>query len=359
MSAAGIVGVGLWIPDDVRTNDAWPPSFVERFRAARAQGSDFTAIDDGAPRPYAELFQRHAAPHAADPFKGSTERRVSSPDQPTVHYDTRAAVRALEDASVDARDVDIVLSSALVPDRLVPSNGPGVQHLAGCERATGIGVEAYCSAALAQLELASAMVESGRARFVLCVQSHHISRINDLASPVSPLFGDGSSAFVVGSVAQGRGVTHMLRRGDGSLAGAVTHAYRDTPGARWYRDASGPVMPGSDDMEGARGFTNNLLAFPIDSLQELCGSANLAPGDADALITIQPIVWFQPAVADGLGIPPARVPSTYDRYGHMGPVGFVANLVEARERGLLSPGARTLMYAHGAGMTRYAALYRW
>src|SRR6185312_9489032 len=105
------------------------------------------------------------------------------PQVPTVEGDATACRAALADARISPGDVDLVLSSALVQDALTPSNGPGVQDLVGCHRAPGIGVEGYCSSALAQFDLATGLVESGRARFVLCVQSHQIGRINDRELP--------------------------------------------------------------------------------------------------------------------------------------------------------------------------------
>ncbi len=362
MNRAGIVGMGLWVPETVRGNDAWPESFSRAFRQQREarRARDFTAIDSASiDRPYDELFVKHAEAHENDPFKGATRRRVVDSSIPTVEGDASAARSALADAGVEARDVDLILSSALVQDELCPSNGPAIQALVGCVRAPGIGVEGYCSSSLAQLDLAAGLVESGRARFVLCVQSHQISRINDLALPTSPIFGDGAAAFVVGRVPDGRGLARIVRGGDGSLRAAVTFTYTTTPGAHWWRDASGPVVPGTEDPVAARRFTRSILAYPIDTIRELCASTEIAPEAISVLAMIQPVVWYQPAVADGLGIPNARVPSTYTEYAHLGGASIVANLLEARRRGLLEDGANVILYAHGAGTTRYAALLRW
>ena len=362
MNRAGIVGLGLWVPERVRTNDEWGPEFVQAFEQSRDQRTqrDFTALDaPGAPRAYEDLFAKHALPHERDPFKGATVRRVSPDAMTTAECDARAAVRALEDAKLLPEEVDIILSSALVPDRLIPSNGPSIQHLLGCTKAPGIGVEAVCSSALAHLDLACALVESGRARHVLCVQSHQIARINDLAIPFSPLFGDASSAFVVGRVREGRGLVKLSRDGDGSLAGGITHAYKETPGACWYRDASGPIHPGSEDVEAARYVGRNLIRFAAEAIAALCEEASLPVDAIAALAMIQPAVWYQAAVAEALGISAHKVPSTYEKLAHLGAAGVVANLLEAREQGLLREGAPVVLYAHGAGLTRYAALLRW
>lgn len=357
---AGIVGMGLWAPDAVRRNDAWPPSFSEAFlehqRLRRTQ--DFTVLE-GDDRPYDHLYRRHATTHEADPFKGATERRVADPAVPVVEGDAEAARRALIDARVDPREIDLVVSSALVTDRIVPTNGPAIQHLTGCVNAPGIGVESYCSAALAQLDLASALVEAGRARFVLCVQSHQIARANDLELPFSPMFGDASAAFVVGEVPADRGLVHTVRGGDGALAGAVTFEYTAQPGATWWRGAGGTVRPGSEDLAGARVIGRNMIAYAIDTVRDLCTRTRMPVDALAAVCTMQPLVWFQAAVAEGLGLPLERVPSTYATYAHIGGAGVVANLLEARGRGLLRDGAPVVLFAHGAGLTRYASLLRW
>jgi 3-oxoacyl-[acyl-carrier-protein] synthase-3 len=362
MKSAGIVGMALWLPETVRGNDAWPQAFVQAFREHREakRGADFTDIETRNPdRPYEELFLRHALPHDGDPFKGARERRVASPDAPTAEGDAAAARQALRDAAVDPKDVDLVLSSAVVQDDLVPSNGPAIQDRVGCVNAPGIGVESYCAAALAQLDLAVPLVETGRARFVLCVQSHQLNRINQMDQAVSPIFGDASAAFVVGEVPAGRGLVRAVRGGDGSLRGAVTHTYRDTPGAVWWKNGAGPVQPGILDPAAARKLAQNALKYPIETILHLCATTGLPVDAIAAVAMIQPLVWYQAAVADGLGIPPERIPSTYDRYAHLGGAAVVANLIEARRRGMLRDGAPVVLYAHGAGIARYAALLRW
>jgi 3-oxoacyl-[acyl-carrier-protein] synthase III len=78
-----------------------------------------------------------------------------------------------------------------------------------------------------------------------------------------------------------------------------------------------------------------------------------------AVATIQPFLWYAPAIAEGLGLPAERVPTTFASYAHLGGAGPIANLIEARRRGLLIDGSPFVLYAHGAGVTRYAALMRW
>jgi 3-oxoacyl-[acyl-carrier-protein] synthase-3 len=362
VSGVGIVGMGLWVPEEIRENNAWPDSFVRAHRQhieARRE-RDFTQIESTSEdRPHNDLFVRHAAPHEADPFKGAKRRRVANPEVPTSEGDARACRAALKDAGIEPGDVDLILSSALIQDALVPSNGPAIQDLVGCKRAPGIGVEGYCSSSVAHLDLAAGIVESGRARFVLCVQSHQINRVNAMDLPSSPIFGDGAAAFVVGRVPANSGLIHLVRGGDGSLRKAVTLEHRSTPGAHWWKDASGPVQPGTDDPTEARRLVRSVLTYPIDTIKQLCVEAGITHDRIDVLSMIQPVSWYQAAVADGLGIDSARVPSTHAEYAHLGGAAIVANLLEARRRGMLKSGANVALYAHGSGVTRYAALLKW
>jgi 3-oxoacyl-[acyl-carrier-protein] synthase-3 len=310
-------------------------------------------------RPYDEILTKHASRYDDDPFKGTIERRIKDPATPIANGDAIAGSRALEDAGVLPDDVDLVLSSAILQDKLAPSNAPAIQALLGCKNATPLGVEAYCASVPAQIDFAAALVQSGRARNVLCVTSHQISPVTDFRGPISPLFGDASCAFVVGEVPDGRGILSVNRGGDGSLRDAVTYRFGPTPCGSWWRDIAGPVVAGTDDVERARFIADHLIQFPIDSLRALLRDADVRPDGVDVLAITQPLVWFPHAVAEGVGIAADRVPVTHRTYAHIGGAGVAANLLEARRRGRLRDGASVVLYGHGAGLTWYAALLRW
>jgi 3-oxoacyl-[acyl-carrier-protein] synthase III len=363
MRRAGIVGVGFWAPSTVRTNAAWPAEFVSSFHEHREarRASDFTDIESraSAERPFEELFAKHAKPVEGDPFKGARVRRVADWEEPIARGDARAAQAALDDAGVSPSDVSMIFSSAIVQDKLVPSNGPAIQQFLGCNRAVALGVETYCAALPVQMDLAAALVETGRARYVLCVTSHQVNRINDLTLSFSPMFGDAAGAFLIGEVPADRGIIGYESCTDGALRDAVTYAAADGTASSWWRDGVGRVVPGSDDVASAKIIARNLLAFPIEMVRSLCETASV-PIDALATLSmIQPFPWFQAAVAEGLGMAPDRVPSTFDTYSHVGGAALAANLLEARRRGQLRDGSLVGMYALGAGVTRCAALLRW
>lgn len=343
---ASVWGLGLWLPPDVRCNDAWPPSFVEEF-AARHR-ADFTRVEPASDA-IGAIAARHAAPHERDPFRGTRRRHVARDVLPS-EAEAHAGAAALADARVDPLDVDVVLSHSLVPDRLTPPNAPLVAHRLGLRRATAFGLDAVCASALAQLIVGAALIESGRARHVLLVQSHLVSPTLDYAHPASVFLGDAASALVLGPGREGSGeIGPHVAVADGALHGGITWERRDP--SRWW-EAGGAFVPGSSDRDAVRAMSARLLHFGVETL-----SALTTFDSKDVLVCFQPTAWYPSALAEALGL--AHAPSTFERLGHVGACGVVANLIRARAQGLLRPGARTALYAHGAGVNRAGVLLRW
>jgi beta-ketoacyl-[acyl-carrier-protein] synthase III len=211
---------------------------------------------------------------------------------------------------------------------------------------------------IAQLTLGSAMIESGRARHVLLTQSHLIGRANPMEHPVSPLVGDAASAIVLGvSETPGVGLVQMVSQGE--YHEAVTWVRgRDEQEPPWYEAGPG-FFAGSRDRDMVRALSSKLVHVARDTIAELLDRARRPITSIDVLACTQPRRWFPEAVAEAAGLPTDRAPHTFDDLAHIGGVAPVVNLLEARRRGLLAPGAQVLLYGMGAGITRAAALITW
>jgi 3-oxoacyl-[acyl-carrier-protein] synthase-3 len=350
---AAVLGLGSFLPDTVRENTDWPADFVGRL-AGRA-GSELADVRAADGDPCGALMTRYLAAEADDPFRGSTRRRVADPAMSSAEAEAIAGRRALADAGVAASEVDLVLSWAMVPDRVTPPTGPRVAHLLGAERAAGLGMDAACATAIAQLALGAAMIESGRARLVLLTQSHLIARANPLDHPASPLVGDAASAIVLGaSEKAGVGFAHMVSQGE--YHDAVTWVRgRGEDEPPWF-EAGACFVAGSRDRAAVKALSSRLVHVARDTVAELLERARRPIGSIDVLACTQPRRWFPAAVAESVGLPPAKAPHTFDELGHIGGVAPVINLIEARRLGLLGPGASVLLFGMGAGITRAAAL---
>lgn len=350
-----VQGLGIWRPKMVRRNDAWSKDFLE---TARSRG-DRTLVDIPPSRDELDrITLSHLLAEARDPFLGARERRVAG-DEPSWWAELRAAEAALRDAGVDAVDVDAILSWAIVPDRPVLPSATRVAHELGANGAWSTGVDSGCASALIQLDMATALIESGRARHVLLTQSHLITRAFPMSHPASPCVGDCATAMLVGA-SERRGVLGVQSASHGEYWDAITwtresEATQDSP---WWT-GGGPYSPGSCNREAARNLMMHTVRFGVDTVREACERWHVPVGEIDALAAVQPRGWIPPSIAEGLGLAPEIAPTTYSELAHVGGCGVVANLIACRDAGLLHEGALVALYAQGAGFTRSAALLRW
>jgi 3-oxoacyl-[acyl-carrier-protein] synthase III len=126
----------------------------------------------------------------------------------------------------------------------------------------------------------------------------------------------------------------------------------------WW-EPGGAFFMGGHDAEATRKLIDDTIDIGITTVRELADKARFDVREIDVLASVQPRRWVPPAIAEGLGLAPRIAPQTYDRFAHLGGAGAVANLVAARDAGLLREGALAVMYAQGAGFTRAAAAFRW
>src|SRR5262249_15637299 len=147
---------GSFLPEKVRANADWPAHFAGRQTSR--YGSELTQVRAAGTDACDTIVARHLAAEGRDPFCGASRRRVAEPSLSSAEAEAIAGRCALEDAGVSPSDIDLVLSWAMVPDRVTPPTAPRVAHLVGATRAAGIGLDVACASALAQLMLASSMI---------------------------------------------------------------------------------------------------------------------------------------------------------------------------------------------------------
>ncbi len=351
---ARISGLGQWLPDTIRGNDAWPPEFRERAR--RSDTRELVEVDESKFCLADRIALLHFQAEAEDPFLGSTSRRVAPAELSAPQAEAFAAERALADAGLEPAAVDVILSWAAVPERIVPPSAPLVAHLLGAKNAYAVGMDAACATPITQLEMAAALIETGRARHVLLTQSHLITRTFPLMHPASPNVGDAATAILV-SAAESPGLVLTHARTHGEYYGAVTWCRGKESDPPWWQ--AGPAYYlGSHDREQAQELVRMTVRVAADTIRELCERARVTPSSVDVLAAVQPRRWIPGAIAEAVG-GDLYAPHTFDELAHLGGCGVVTNLIRARDEGRLLPGQKSVLYAQGAGFTRAAALVYW
>lgn len=274
---------------------------------------------------------------------GVHERRVAEPGQGVVELGAKAADRSLAIAGLDPRELDLVLVATISHDRVTPAAAPLVAARIGAEMAGALDVNAVCSGFVYGLGLATAAVESGRARHVLVVGVDVMSRLIDRDDrSTAPLFGDGAGAVVI-SRARGRSRIGPVVLGSDGTKGDLVVAAREAPALR---------MNGPDTFRVA--------------VERLCQATTRAVGAAGReLAEIDAFVYHQAngriltAVGERLGLSPERVVSCIDRYANTSAATIPIALHCAVEDGLVRQGSQILMAAFGGGLTWGATVCEW
>jgi 3-oxoacyl-[acyl-carrier-protein] synthase-3 len=364
-----ILGLGEWRPETTRLNSDWSTDVVAAWCAragappseSAAKAVDVTALVDA---PELDQADRLSAigftQDATDPFLFTKERRVADPRTSAVEASAWAGAAALADAGVDPGDVDVVMCWDALPDRPGCPGAPKVCELTGATKAHGFDIQQACASVISSLELAAALVESGRARHVLLTQTHVGLRFfGDLSSPMCVNVGDIATAIVVGP-SERPGILSTSIVSDGRFQNAVIIARgkddeTDTP---WWI-AGGPFVFGTKDRAGAQQMMKDTVKMGALTIREACERGHTSASSLDVIAAPHPRRWIPGAIAETLGLANERAPHTYEQTAHVGGCGAVANLIEARRRGMLTPGARVALYAQGQGMTRGAAIVEW
>lgn len=345
---AGIIGLGVYLPDEVRRNDWWPPEIVERWKAPR------TAKDPVAPMGDDEVSQA-IRDLASDPFAGAIERRVMLTTMAASDMEIAAAQRAIAAAGIDASEVGLLLVNSWMPD-LMGTNTACTVH-AGLGLATDcmtLATESSFNCLQHQVSLAAAMIATGTVRFALLVQSCSISRFMPWDAPYSPWNGDGATAVVVGPVGEGFGLLGSAHRTDGSLQGGLLIGI---PDGRWF-DEGRPILY-SPRPELQHKTLSMMQACAKECIGTALARAGLTTADVDVYAAHQPVSWFRRVTQAAAGLEHARAIGTFERTGSLGVCNVALVLAASVEQGVLRDGDIVVTHSGGGGGTWSSLVLRW
>lgn len=275
---------------------------------------------------------------------GIRERRRARPDERLTDYAIRAGRAALDAASVEPSDVDLVIVATMTQDELTPNTAPLVAHALGAERAGAFDVGAACTAFLSGLAIATAQIESGRAEAVLLVGADFITRITNYSDRrTAPLFADASGAVVLGPAPDGGGAIGPIVLGaDGGHGETIIAEHSD----RLLR------------MDGPEVFRHAVARMSEVTL-EVVRRAGCELDDIDLFVYHQANARITKALGERLELNPERVVDCIGTLGNASAATLPVALTEAQRDGRLKPGARVLLSAFGAGFTWGGAVIEW
>ncbi len=284
---------------------------------------------------------------------GIRQRHIASKDQMTSDLAYMSALDAIQDANINAADIDLIILATSTPDQIFPSTAVKLQDMLNIRGGAAFDIHAVCSGFIYALSTADNFIKSGKYKRILVVGSEVYSRIlnwKDRATCV--LFGDASGAFVL----EGQnnddirsGVIDSVVRSDGQ--------YR----SKLYCDG-GPSMHSSADnfinMDGKEVY-KHAVEKQTSIVEELLDSAGLGIESIDWFVPHQANLRILQTTAKKLKIEEEKIIVTVDKHANTSSASIPVAMTTAIRENKIKRGDMLLLEAFGAGFTWGAVLLRY
>ena len=281
---------------------------------------------------------------------GIAQRHLVAEGETTADLAQHAAKEALSNAGLSGHDIDLIIVATTTPDNTFPSTATKLQHLIGAKRAIAFDVQAVCAGFVYALDIAEAMIQSGRGRRALVVGAESFSKLLDWEDRTTcVLFGDGAGAVVL-ELAENSddwGILSSVLHSDG--------AYRDI----LYVDGgpSSNARVGHVRMEGKEVFRHAVekLAAVMD---EALDAAQMNATQIDWLVPHQANIRIIDAMQKKMGMASDRVVRTVEQHANTSAASIPLALAVAVDDGRIKNGDVVAMEAIGGGLVWGAALVK-
>lgn len=289
---------------------------------------------------------------------GMKERRIAGDEEYTSHMGAKAARAALDDAGLQADQIDFILVATLSPDYQFPSTACLIQTEIGAKNAAGADIQAACTGFLYLLSMAKAFIESGIYKNVLVIAAEKLSSITNYKDrSTCILFGDGAAACVISSEGRGGLKIESIQLGaDGEQADLIL-----MPAGGCRNPASLETIANGGHYIKMSG--NEVFKYAVRRMETACKECLEAAG-----LTETEISWLIPhqanlRIIDAIAkrfehLPPERIFKTVQKYGNTSASSVGIALDELLKAGPLKAGERILLTAFGAGLTWGAGVLR-
>lgn len=326
-----ITGAGHYVPTKVVTND----DLAQRFPTSDEWIQQRTGIKE---RRYIE----HSGIGASDLAMPATKM-------------------ALEQAGIEAKDLDAIIFASLSPDVYFPGSACILQHKLGARQIACLDVRNQCSGFLYSLSIADAWIRGGAYKNILIVGAEVHSTGLDFSErgrDVAVIFGDGAGAVVVQpGNDDDRGVLTVELAADGV---GYKDLWVEAPASMYDPRLTEEMMREGRHYPKMNG--KHVFRWAVEKMPEVAVSALTRVGktiaDVDLFVPHQANMRINQMVAAKLGIPEDKTVHNIERYGNTTAATIPIGISESWKEGKIREGSTVLMAAFGAGFTWGSAVVR-
>ncbi len=226
------------------------------------------------------------------------KRRHKAVDEQTSDMAVKAAQNAIDRVGYDASKIDLIVMATITGDQMTPSTANFIQAKLGLtHEVMSFDINAACTGFVYGLEVASALLQTGRFRAALVIGAEQLTRIVDYTDRnTCVLFGDGAGAMIIEPSTVEAHQAYFFTAARGDLNDTLT-------------------VVNKIKMDGKK-----VYQFAVDAMEQairkVLDDAGLTSDDIDMIIPHQANERIIQSVSKSMGIPMEKFMLNLSEYGN-------------------------------------------
>ncbi len=293
-----------------------------------------------------------------DKFGASTgiqTRWYAPEDWATSDLATEAARAALEDAGLQATDLDMILLGTDSPDYITPATSVVVQHKIGAKNAGTFDIGCACASFPTGLNTAAGLIQANpHLRYVMVIGAYNMHKLSDWKNDLMSFFyGDGAGAAIL---------TASTKPGFVSGAFFADGSYHK----HWGIYSGGTYEPATvESVQAGRTQVHLVTPFPAEvnnegwpaRMRELAKNGNFDLQDVDMALYTQVRLNSIHQVQQTLGLPIEKAHWVMDKWGYTGSACIPMAFDDARKQGKIKSGDLVTFVGSGVGYNQAGSAF--
>ncbi|MDR4938176.1 ketoacyl-ACP synthase III [Rossellomorea marisflavi] len=277
---------------------------------------------------------------------GIKTRRFVSEDQATSDLCIEAAKQAIENAGLDAQEIDAIIIASFTPDQILPSTSVIVKDALGINNAITIDMnQAACAGGIYGLFLGTHLLQNPSIQHVLVIGAESLSKYtNPQDRTTRVFFGDAAGAVILHHEADGYNLLSWELDSELSYKVEIPAGGSRKPTNEWTVKQDEHYIK----MDG-RTVWNMATKHLPNSIQAVIDQMELTPDDIDHYIVHQANLNIIQEVLKKLGQPDHKTTINIDKFGNTGAATVLTVLHQAMNTKAVSSGDTLVIGGIGAG----------
>ena len=282
---------------------------------------------------------------------GIRQRHLVTEGELTSTMAIAAAKKALRNANIDNKDIDLIIVATTTPDKTFPATAVMVQSELNIGICPAFDIQAVCAGFIYALNVGSSLLKTSNFSKALIIGSESFSKILDWSDrSTSVLFGDGAGAFVLEKSNENSewGILSSNFYSNGNYSDILY-----TDGGPSINSKVGKVR-----MNGKEVFKHAVEKLS-SCLIEAINSANLKIQDIDFLIPHQANLRIIEALSKKLDIPINKIINTVDVHANTSAASIPLAFDSALKKRIIKNGDIIAFNAIGGGLSWGASVIKY